>query len=122
MKAEELRIGNLVYDTKGQINSIDLQALSYIVKEPKNQVKPITLTEEWAVKLGFDIPKGGISYDKGLLSLYFGDTILSNKEGRTYWNSWAILEQTPKYVHQLQNLYYALTGYELILKSKKEDK
>jgi len=76
-------------------------------------LKPIELTPEWAKKLGFNIVAGGISYDKEKLCLYFGDTILSNEKGRTYFNSWAILEYTPKYVHELQNLYFALYGVDL---------
>ena len=47
MKASELRIGNYFYDTLGKVNRIDLEAITYIVKEPHNQVKPIPLTEEW---------------------------------------------------------------------------
>ena len=35
------------------------------------------------------------------------------KEGRTYFNSWCINDWQPEYVHQLQNLYFALTGEEL---------
>jgi hypothetical protein len=54
MKANELRIGNYVYDTLGKVNKIDLEAITYVVKEPHNQVKPIPLTEEWLLKFGFE--------------------------------------------------------------------
>jgi hypothetical protein len=38
---------------------------------------------------------------------------MSGENGRTYFKNFAILEESPKYVHQLQNLYFALTGEEL---------
>ena len=76
-------------------------------------IKGIPITEEWLNKFGFEKKKGSISYDKDKLSLYFGDTILSDKNGRTYWNSWAIMEKTPNYIHELQNLFFAINGSEL---------
>ena len=115
MIANELRTGNYVYDTLGKVNKIDLEAITYIVKEPHNQVKPIPLTEEWLLKFGFKKVEGlpGWTYD--------GYDIF--KDGK----SWHIFKfnQTLKvhrckllYVHQLQNLYFALTGKELTFKSE----
>ena len=113
MKATELRIGNwYLWEAEGkkypyQIEARDLDS-NYI-----QNFDPVPLTEEWLVKFGFEMHRGGVSYDKNKLSIYLGDTILSGPNGRTYFNSWAILEYSPKYVHQLQNLYFALTGEEL---------
>ena len=133
MKAEELRIGNLIVSEDDYIISVNEiynhtqikvterwvsgSAIyrDYACNYPIYTYQPIILTEEWLKKFGFKIPGGGISYDKGKLSIYIGDTILSGKDGRTYFNSWAILEHSPKYVHELQNLYYALTKEELVL-------
>ena len=111
MKPNELRVGNWVNNNEEdyQITSATISQLERV----DSTAKPIELTPEWAKRLGFEIVGGGISYDKDKLCLYFGDSILSGKNGRTYFNSWAILEHTPKYVHELQNLYYALTGVEL---------
>jgi hypothetical protein len=46
MKATELRIGNLVLDTKGNINKVDSEALIYMSKEVFNyhQVMKNTFT------------------------------------------------------------------------------
>jgi hypothetical protein len=116
MKANEIRVGNeLVYDNE----YITFDASHwYQIGECTlflEDFKPIPLTEEWLIKMGFEIKQGMISYDKGKLCLYFGETILSGEKGRTYFNSWAILEHTPKHVHTLQNLYYALTNEELTI-------
>ena len=117
MEANELRIGNWLkmqgVDKPYQVFIIDTTETKILTKST-----PIPLTEEWLVSFGFEIKTGGLSYNKNKLSIYLGDTILSGDEGRTYFNSWAILEHSPKHVHQLQNLYYALTGEELVLTDK----
>ena len=105
MKANELRVGNWVNN-----NEEDYQITSATIAQLErgdSEAKPIPLTEEWLIKFGFDkkfskdkftiIPNGKLDYEKG----------------RTYFNAWTILEHQPEYVHQLQNLYFALTGEEL---------
>ena len=61
-------------------------------------IKPIPINEEWLLKFGFDVK------EPVLISSWkfspFCDTIITKCE----------------YVHQLQNLYFALTGTELIQK------
>jgi len=116
MEASELRFGNLVYDTKGEINIIDLEAITYVSVEPKNQVKPIPLTEEWLLKLGFEyrgdryyfLQDGNISTDIQLRSF---DTLYISGEDRED-GDWEIIKSI-KHVHQLQNFYFALTDEEL---------
>ena len=118
MEAKNFRLGNLLYNTEGNVDKINIEALKYLLEyggAKMCQAKPIEVNEEWLTKFGFEKKKGSISYDKDKLSLYFGDTILSDKNGRTYWNSWAIMEKTPNYIHELQNLFFALTGTELEL-------
>ena len=117
--AEHLRRGNwlqdgLFYMGYFQVKEIyedNVKSSDFII--PYSDLKGIELTEEILIKCGFQIAAGGISYDKDKLSIYFGDTILSGPNGRTYFNSWAILEHTPKYLHELQNLYFCLVGKEL---------
>jgi hypothetical protein len=58
IKANELRIGNLVYDSAGnihQINSIDSIEIGFTDGQSMYIVhsKPIKITEEWILKLGF---------------------------------------------------------------------
>lgn len=116
MKVEELRFGNLVYDTGGKVNTINIEAFKYLLSYGGTdicQVKPIPLTEDWLVKFGFKKSKERndffrfkkiiaiIDIDDDV-SFYFNDMSNSN----TYLG-------IRKYVHQLQNLVYALIGEEL---------
>jgi len=119
MKAQEVRVGNYVYDTKGQVNIIDLEALTYIIKEPNNQVKPIPLTEEWLVKLGFTKQYDENVYDIGnsrIEKIIWGDDEPEWKFRRLLGNDlshWKHSMKAVEFVHQLQNAVHALTGEEL---------
>ena len=85
--------------------------LTYETASDEN-VEPIPLTEEWLLKFGFN--KRKIYFELGKLAISLNGIEYDN--GRTYFNSWTILEKQPEYVHQLQNLYFALTNEELIIK------
>ena len=125
MKAHELRIGNLVnYQTaEGDIlvARIDWQDLKWISKDEKGfniAHSAIPLTEEWLLKFGFEEYEfedeifGYVLNDFGYVNEFqFRIRILIDFEG--------ILIQKPiKYVNQLQNLYFALTGEELTIKTE----
>jgi hypothetical protein len=114
----ELRIGNWVarksgtptrikslYPSKGEywfMGGLDeLGELKY--------AEPISLTEEILIKAGF--AKSDFSYDLQKLSIHLPSNFYKN--GRTYFNSWCIKEGVPKSLHELQNLFFALTGEEL---------
>jgi hypothetical protein len=78
--------------------------------------EPIPLTEEWLLKFGFEKKnKSFHKYSKGFCheGFYCGGKWHTIVEGRKnnyfYKGAWMI------YVHQLQNLYFALTGQELII-------
>lgn len=82
-------------------------------------IEPIPLTEEWLLKFGFD-KTGEDDFDKTFgdikqISIRKTKLFTSNKLG-VYYNSTRIT--IIKYVHQLQNLYFALTGEELKIKEK----
>lgn len=76
-----------------------------------NDVSPIPLTEEWLVKFGFELQIGNHILENhwGHLirwhdSIIITDDISNHSKGLTV---------KIEYVHQLQNLYFALTGEEL---------
>lgn len=69
-------------------------------------IQPIPLTEEWLIKFGFD---PCYFADGGKLSFYrINDSNFLLPDFTLVWFGTKI-----KYVHQLQNLYFALTGEEL---------
>ena len=139
MKATELRIGNLVYCGDKEIHKItyiqnDILEGVCVSKEgghlvPNNYFAPIPLTEEWLLRFGFK------KRDKSHYSLYYELRMEFNKGMSMkifcltqFWkdgsvcvldpsNLNTIMNQTEiKYVHTLQNLYFALTGEELKIK------
>jgi hypothetical protein len=133
MKAEDLRIGNWVYITdtstqlfykeEVQINIHNLMYLCGECKEPiEFDIEPIPLTEEWFLKFGFkSIDKSGndfITYTDQEHNYYFQIDVRKN-DGKYLildnsfddLRAFSMVDFTT--VHQLQNIYYALTGVEL---------
>jgi hypothetical protein len=116
MEAKELRTGNFVtvidIDTKENITlAADWGTIRWA-----HHHNPIPLTEEWFLKFGFDMHKF-----KSLDIIYGTMYASNNTENGGLEISLAIgrhVEESDtlphiKYVHQLQNLYFALTGEEL---------
>lgn len=122
MKATELRIGNLVYDTKGEVNTVCVETFVKF----NYQITPITLTDEWFEKFE------GFYKDGEYWSISINDYKYCFKY-RDWAKNWAFYQEytdSPfpeddgkkhpvsfdiEYVHQLQNLYFALQHEELIL-------
>ena len=127
IKANELRIGNFIeYD--GRIFQIDTISNEFPTLNTDefgigvvdwNNIQPIPLTEEWLLNFGFGIDE---EYD----NTFIDNTSLKNEIIRVSIDSHyftidlfcgQVLEiPNIKYVHQLQNLYFALTGEELTIK------
>jgi hypothetical protein len=102
----ELRIGNLVeiiQRTKGIYTTIEASCL--YLNRIDLVYKPIPITKDLVLRLGFHYSVG--------IDLYKKREILMSTEFIVFLgNTWVQIE----YVHQLQNLYFALTGEELTLK------
>lgn len=105
LKANELRIGNLV-KIGGEISQLELCDFVDIYEHKTIwQYEPIELTEDWLIDNGFyavEVDSGEYYYQNYRFRLN------SNYAGFYYSRN-----LTVKYVHQLQNLYFALTGSEL---------
>jgi hypothetical protein len=109
MKANELRIGNWVEHNqpkRGYYTTVQESTFSVNVEK---LFKPIPLTEEWLLKFGFEKTTkwNNVQHTKGILQIRNLYILFVN--GRN--QSWINL----KHVHQLQNLYFALTGEELTI-------
>jgi hypothetical protein len=104
IKANEIRIGNWL---KG---AYDFQ-VTEIPGYDQGCYDPIPLTEEWFTKFGFVNGRnhGGMVL---LVDKDRGDYLDSNVRFVFFPGSYNI-----QYVHQLQNLYFALSGEELIIKN-----
>lgn len=107
MKASELRIGNfvLVKDRDNFSFQVNEDSISNFAKG-NLEIRHVPLTEEWLLKFGFNKNNmmGETNFNKG--GLYISDDFIF-----VYYHGNRVYL---KYVHQLQNLYFALTGDELI--------
>lgn len=136
MNVKELRQGNLIF---GLYENEDCEEIyktecsflgfnpfdNYIFVDSKSigfdefvGFEPITLTEEWLLKLGFSLiteTSAGIRYGYVVNGIFNSDMTFifwkTTKEKGKFFRK----DLELKYVHQLQNLYFALTGEELTL-------
>jgi hypothetical protein len=129
MKINELRVGNWYKSVKWQVPvKCDLSDLynlcansdgAYDDPPIDDMFEPILLTEEWLQKLGFHRIENGsfgsTSYNRPCW-IKFSFTILIWDNGKFVYD-WNGGNTMLNYVHQLQNLYYALTGEELNITS-----
>ena len=146
MNANELRIGNIVSgrnDPEMIVHNIYKSGcveLAFIGMETDEaeeyglwyyeveELKPIPLTPEWLTRAGFvkefdDVYSIGLPTGDGVdLLLEWGDCSLrrnhvgkEKKKGDKNPYDYAYIK-SPKYVHQLQQLYFSLSGKELEFK------
>lgn len=136
MKASELRIGNWVYreylDNDGnhigeyQVSAHDIEHLDVSgVFHQDGEATSIPLTEDWLEKFGFygkyksvhcHWSKNGVGIEQASNVDDDENTISPSPQEFYYDFNFPI-----KYVHQLQNLYFALTGDELSLIKEQKD-
>jgi hypothetical protein len=126
MKASELRIGNWLLNPYSnepeKVESIrPVHALNtdYEVNEDHpDLLKPIPLTEEWLLKFGFglsDEHECGHNTNEAFGFYYDWHFKRLRLEAGTADIADVYLLHI-QYVHQLQNLYFGLTGEELTIK------
>lgn len=124
MKAEELRIGNFIYYSQSpeigqpwdifKANLNDIHSLQ-VSDSSDIRYAPIPLTEQWFEKFG------GKKTEKNFYRLHsltnHCDFIkLALMDGEFFW--WCdqvIVSHSITYVHELQNLFFALTKQELLI-------
>ena len=121
MNANELRIGNWVIanglyegqekqfkhfnDALTTVFFMDGFKIGYVGEYLKD-IKPIPLTEEWLLKFGF-MKSMSNWYSNNDYAIELCESFIQIDIGYT------TITVDVKYVHQLQNLYFALTGEEL---------
>jgi hypothetical protein len=135
MTPQELRIGNRIFDRSNRESVVEaISSRNYVRITSVNgdytgeslgliECSPIPLTEEWLLKFGFSIDGKYLSIgiedykycfnyrdwaDNWAFYIEYTDSPHEKDEGVKYPVSFDI-----KYVHQLQNLYFSLTGEEL---------
>ena len=141
MKSNELRIGNYVFSAEdnknGEVFQIDSRGIVFVNKngnrwQDLKNIQPIPLTEELLLKCGFEKVKNkdkedlreyiGHTAQKAKYAIFDTDIFITKVDKRgLLWRGigcdFMVLfyhKSIPiKYLHQLQNIYFALTGQEL---------
>jgi hypothetical protein len=131
MKANELRIGNIVEFSTPKL-PLNIHELSHIVTAEdivnfgngKILLTPVPLTEERLLKFRFHKRKamGNYWFEKTYKKLLFITNDINTKTGLAFSTKLdhVFIHDMPgneiriKYVHVLQNVWFALTGQELI--------
>ena len=141
INSNDLRLGNLVYNEKG-----DVYTITWLNKDIINLIEPIPITKEYLLRCGFvnnddyefDLLLGsnsehtlyinatimdGEDYDSGDniigysvgIGFVGGNNDFENNDG--FWWTYGSKPYNKEgvyYVHELQNLYYTLMGKELV--------
>lgn len=125
IKPSELRIGNIVSSILHKGLETEICGLSgsgvWLGANPMccykpEEIEPIPLTEEWLLKAGFEYDEEATEWNdekcfsKGNISISVSG-----------WLYNGIFTQKSDFIHQLQNIYYALKSEELTF-SLLEDK
>jgi hypothetical protein len=129
MKASELRLGNFLQSDTNIIKIVGVVKKDiyyyhnkknlYVLELNNLNFQPLELTEEWLLRMGFEKKENGL-FTKKLEYIYnsikycedYKIWIYYNDDNDAACNSIADLN----FVHELQNLYFALTKKELTMK------
>jgi hypothetical protein len=115
MDCKELRIGNwIMRESQKDGFQIDENSFS-ICKLYPNWYNPIPITEEWLLKLGFVINRI-TKEENNIWRKNFEDGFFELEQIISFYFGSPLYAVDIKYVHQLQNLYIAITGEELEIK------
>lgn len=124
MKENELRIDNYVKETIeneivqiASIIQVENEIFDFEVKDEngmfsnvQDEIEPIPLTEQWLLKFGFE------KCEYSIPDLFINKKLRIKQDSRGFWISACYNFILIKHIHQLQNLYFVLTGDELTLK------
>lgn len=123
MTSKDFRIGNYhLYD--GKLDRIDSRYALAFENEFMDGIEPINLTEQWLIDLGFEkqvlSDNSAHYYTLELNENKYCDLSICSGDKNGFieatlfpYEDWFRY----KYVHELQNLFFAITGRELELKT-----
>ena len=117
METKDLRIGNYVsyLGEPQEVLGMDktqvyIKPFNFVLFLDIDEVEPIPLTEEWLLKFGFERISGNLF---GIEEYLIDVNDFSFYKTPNCFDSFLLANL--KHVHQLQNLYFALTNEELKL-------
>ncbi|WP_061085214.1 hypothetical protein [Chryseobacterium indologenes] len=115
---QELRIGNYFQESSSkeiiQVESISKDTVAFSGYFTKGwQAEPIELTEEWLFKLGYERDK-----NEYCVSGFDRFNVFQSVKGPYIFCDDEKSIRYVEYVHELQNIFFALTGEELTIKEQ----
>lgn len=110
---KDLRIGNLVFLPSGITYAVDIVYKNYAMLK---HWRSIPITEKWLLELGYFIIETNDGVEGFKENHRYSVKELIGKEDWLYCDGEQVLTNI-KYIHQLQNIYYSLTGLDLQVKS-----
>ena len=117
MTAKDLRIGNMItYKSAADTNELMEVSVGclYRIEENPDGYDPIQTTGDELTKLGFKVSEEN---DDWMVK----ENLTMTKDGRSvcfgYEHHWKNIGMMCKYVHKVQNLYFAITEEELDYKN-----
>jgi hypothetical protein len=120
MKATELRVGNYIQDCfdvkKREVRQLDLEdfsaMLNYRNSNHPNTYIAVKINNEWIKSFGFENSKNQDKFftKDNTIGISTADDKFRFIQGNFVCQ---IVLREFEYVHELQNLYYAITGVEL---------
>lgn len=108
MKASELRIGNYVYFEHDKKN-LELLKFDFDMGWNMDYIKPIPLTEEWLIKFGYMFNNCYYLKDDSDIEFF-------KSNGKLFCEFYGNWFSNIEYVHDLQNLHFAIYKEELKIK------
>ncbi len=119
MNIRDLRVGNLILfaedSTIFEVTEISEYGVNVKNEEEETYIEidsfeGIGITEDWLIKFGFKSVAGNYEFNNGTTNIvFYKNEIYESIEGQWKWYPHI------RHIHQLQNLYFALTGEELEL-------
>lgn len=115
MKIQELRIGNYIQRNdipctveliNGETEDVYFLGKDFYYNDNVMYIEPILLNQDWLLKLGFEM----YEFDNKANQFRFKDRLIVYREG--YLHDYGTSVKL-EFVHQLQNLYFAIIGTEL---------
>jgi len=125
MEAKDLRLGNYIYCFKKHaygIHTVDTSTFSNVIDDDnrnKQLFKPIPVSKERLLELGFKHDDIFANFTKKLEHGRILGFDIANKH--VFMGQWtndlfqSVFVAKCDYIHQLQNLYFSLTGEELTI-------
>lgn len=133
IQQKELRVGNYVHvptldNELYEMSTISRYGRDCSVTDNKlgyqssildiENINPIPLSEEWLINLGFEEDMSTFYYNAKIASIYLHTPYSGSKNWNVKANGGDKLTSV-QYVHQLQNLFYVLTGEDLAFNTPK---